>query len=158
MNDNKSDPKMPEPLGSHRIHTPAEVRAHKLAVANYWASVRAKERADADKIAAEKAHANRYLSDQEAYELAVARDNANRAKQFERDQAALAKEQERLAYLKNTPETAEICTTNTTHFFQELEAWHLKGYSVYFPGPLVLSPSFCHVTLRRAEPAKKARG
>jgi hypothetical protein len=158
MNDNKSDPKMPEPLGSHRIHTPAEVRAHKLALADYWASIRAKERAEADKIAAEKAHANRYLSEQEAYELAVERDNANRAKQLEREVAALAKEQERVSYLKSTPDTAEICTGNPVQFLQELETWHHKGYSVYFPGPLVLSPNFFHLTLHRAEPAKKAKG
>jgi hypothetical protein len=154
---NDNELKMPAPLGSHRIHTPGEVRAHEKAVAEYWAAFHAQERERVEKIEAERAFACRVLTDQEYYELALEREAAQQARQLERDVAALAKEQEKQAFLQTEEPTVQILESTDFQFLTLVEHFIGRGYTFDWDGPRAfIPPSLYHVTMRKTEkkPAK----
>jgi hypothetical protein len=109
---NTNELKMPEPLDRTKLHSPAVVRSHDKAVADYWQAVREAERAEAQAKEAAQAHSNRVISEDDYFQMAVARDNANRLKDLERQTAALAAEKEKQDYLASNPDVAEVVATN----------------------------------------------
>jgi hypothetical protein len=153
---NTNELKMPEPLDRTKLHSPAVVRSHDKAVADYWQAVREAERAEAQAKEAAQAHSNRVISEDDYFQMAVARDNANRLKDLERQTAALAAEKEKQDYLASNPDVAEVVATNVAVFLNQLQHWHVRGYSVDFNGPLMTMPNLYHVMLNA--PAKSTKG
>lgn len=75
----------PADLDPTKLHSPAEVRAHRAEVEAYFAAVRAEADRLHRKEEAAKAEANKVLNDDEYYQLALEREAAKQAREAERE-------------------------------------------------------------------------
>jgi hypothetical protein len=147
----------PAPLDNTKLHSPAVVRKWKEDESAYWAAVRAAEQQAAQEEEAQRAHDNRLLSADEYFALAVERENANRARQTEREAARYADEQQKKEALAASPEVADVLTNNPVEMLREVIHWANRGYTLNPDGPIaMLPPSLWHVQMKKA-PAKQAR-
>ena len=143
-------PIKPEPLSPYHLHTPAVQRAHDAAMAAYWDEVHAIERRQAEEAAAAKAYANRVLNKDEQYEEALQRQAEQRARDLERDVAALAAKNARDEFLATTAPTVDVCETSFFTFLRTFEHFAGRGYTLDINGPqTIVPPNFFHVAMVR---------
>jgi hypothetical protein len=142
---------MPATLDNKKLHSPSEVRKWKQDMANYFAAQRAAEDAARRQEEADKAHANRILSDEEYYQQAIEQNNQRREKELERQAAAYAEEQERQAYLASRPDTVHISEVNEATFLRMLEHWINAGYAIDHDGMIYFQPRCYSLNLLKQE-------
>lgn len=154
-------PIRPEPLSIYVLHSPATRRAHRVAEDAYFSELArmqhaedmAKQRAEA----AARAEAERPLSDDEYYALALAR------KQVADDRAAavaLVEKEADLAEINlrlSSPPTVEVTHRSEFKFLQDLMYWASRDYTLSDSGFHGFGMGIYHVTLTAPEAVKKAK-
>lgn len=140
---------MPAPLDTSVIHSPEVIRGHKAAVQAYYVERRADE---AVKLQKSKPAQPRMLTDQEAYELAIAEDNAKKERQLARDVEAMQKEIAKAEFLASSPDSVKITAATPHQLFSELQPWFNKGYQVDLENLRYFVPNCYSVELTK--PAK----
>ena len=150
-------PVRPEPLDTTKLHTPAAVRAYKAAESRYWQEMQDIARKEEQEAVADRAYANRILNEDEAYALAVERQNRQRELDLQRQVAALAAKTARDEYLASTTPTVEVCETSFYAFLVTFEHFAAKGYTLDINGPqTIVPPNFFHVAMVRKPTKAKA--
>lgn len=145
---------MPEPLDPSRLHSPTEVRMHATKVAAYRDALREEEAALRRKQEQAAAAADRVLSEDEYFALALKFNEAQKAKEAQREAERKAKDDEEAAYLASHPATAEIMERSEYRLLTALEHWIKRGYSVTPDSVQAFGMGLFHVTLAAPAPTK----
>jgi hypothetical protein len=151
---NTNIPALPAPLDSSRLYSPAEVRKWKADCAAHYDAIRAAEKSEEQ--AKYKAAQPHYLTDEEYHALGVERFNAQKLKDLERETAALASAQEKQKFLDSSPATVEITETNIVVFFQQVQHWASRQYSINFDDSFNMMPTLHSLTMNA--PVKSTKG
>lgn len=149
-------PTMPEPLSIYVIHSPEDRRRHAIEVAAYYDYIREEEQRQRTIEQAKIAEANRVLTDDDYYALALKRkaeqDAREAAREAERQAAADAK----AAYLASAPDVAVISETSPYLFLQQVALWASRGYTISETADMHVLPTYFCASMNKPEPAAPA--
>lgn len=148
---------MPEPLSIYELHSPAKQRAHAAQVAAFRDAKREEEATQRRKQEAAAAAADRPLTDDEYFALAVKRLADQRAKDAQREAERKAREDADSAYLASTPEIAEAMANDPFTLLTKLEPWFARGYRMTPDSIQFWMPNLMHVVLAAPVSTKGAK-
>jgi hypothetical protein len=150
-------PQRPADLDNTKLHSREEYRAWQDATYEFHAAVRAEEQRAATKAAAEAAQANRVLTPDDYWALAVEREAIKQARQAELQAAEQAKLDAAAEYLASQPDVAVIDATNPYGFLKQVTHWANLGYVLPDDADITMLPTFCAVKLNKPAPAAKRK-
>lgn len=147
----------PEPLDNTKLHSREEYRRWQEANHAYHAAIREGQERAVKQAEAKAAEANRPLSDDEYYALAVQREKAKQQRQAERDAEERAKQEAKAAYMASMPEVAEIEASNPFAFVSQIVHFANLGYQMPENADVHALPGFYAVKLTAPAPAPAAK-
>jgi len=121
---------LPAPLDNSVLHTPAEYRQWQEDCAAFHAEQRAIEQKAAQLKAQQEANASRLMTNEEYHALAVERANEQHKRAVERQLIVDVKKQEKLDYLKSSPEIASLNESNPYTLIETLLHWGRRNYQL----------------------------
>ncbi len=147
----------PANLDSSKLHSPAEVRAHRAEVEAYFATVRSEAERLHKREEAARAEAQRPLTEDEYHAAAVIREAEQRSRIAEREAVEVAAAEAKAAYLESTPDIADIEASNPHHFLLQVIHWAARGYQMPEGADIATFPNWYAVKLvaPATAPAKK---
>lgn len=153
---NTTAPTKPADLSMYVLHTPAEVRQHRLDTEDYFKAIQDIERAKQAKAQAVINEANRTLNDDDYFALKLKQKKEQDDKQAQRVAAEKATELARIDFLMSSPPVVEIMETNEHRFLTSVINFASRGYTLGDNGILHFGHGLFHCNLDAPATTKKA--
>jgi len=145
----------PTVLDKSVIHSPDAIATHKRLTAAYFDALDEIQREKQRKEQHAQTHANRALSSDEYYQLALELDKEQKARDKQLADAEAASARAHQAYLDSRPEFVDVSASNPHAFLVEFSTRLHQGYELVDLDAML--HNYCHATLKLVEPKAKKK-
>lgn len=145
---------LPAPLDNSKIHSPAVIRQHALDTADYYAYCRQLETDTQNAVRIAKLP--KILTDEAAYQIAIAEQALKQERQLVRDVEAARQDKARQEFLISDDELIVLSANNPHTFLLDFASFTRRGYVIdNINDQLFFSHTFYSVGMRKPERVSK---